>query len=226
MIQIRKSAQRGFAHFGWLESQHSFSFGSYFDPAQMGISELRVVNEDRLHPGAGMEPHRHQDMEIFSYIIEGKTLHKDSLHPPRVLEARGIQLLSAGSGIEYSENNPSLDKALHLLQVWIVPERTATPPTYQAARVALNPGLTLLVSPDGREGSLTIQQQVCAYQLVLKQGACGLPAANNAFLQIIKGDLEVNGSVLQAGDGMLFEDEPFISARTNSKVEALYFTLP
>ncbi|MEH6577708.1 MAG: pirin family protein [Amphritea sp.] len=226
MIQIRRSADRGFSHFGWLESRHTFSFGSYFDPQQMGISELRVVNEDKVQPSAGLDPNTHQDIEIISYIIDGKALHKDSLGNQKILEARSIQLLSAGTGVEFSEQNPSVDKALHLMQIWIVPNTLAAPPSYQSAKVALKEGLSLLISPDGRENSLQINQQVCAYQLKLKNTACGLPEGNCAFLHVIKGELEVNGSYLQPGDGALFEDEPFISVRTSGKIEALYFTLP
>ncbi|WP_432472572.1 pirin family protein [Amphritea sp. HPY] len=226
MIKIRRNADRGYAHFGWLESRHTFSFGSYFDPQQMGISELRVANDDLLSPGASLDPIKQQDMEIISYILDGQTLHKDSLGNQTLLPARSIQLLSTGSGAEYSEQNPSADKNLNLLQFWIVPDQIATEPGYQSTRIKLKDGATLLISPDGRDNSLQIRQQLFLYQLKLNNTSRGLPASDNGFLHVLKGEVELNGSYLQPGDGAIIEDEQFLSLRSLGRAEILYFALP
>lgn len=226
MIKIRRNADRGYAHFGWLESRHTFSFGSYFDPQQMGISELRVANDDLLSPGASLDPIKQQDMEIISYILDGQTLHKDSLGNQTLLPARSIQLLSSGIGAEYSEQNPSQDKNLNLLQFWIVPDQSAAEPSYQSARIQLKDGATLLISPDGRDNSLQIRQQLFLYQLKLNNTSRGLPASDNGFMHVLKGEVELNGSYLKPGDAAVIEDEPFLSLRSLGRAEVLYFALP
>ena len=169
MIKIRRNADRGYAHFGWLESRHTFSFGSYFDPELMGISELRVANDDLLHPGASLDPVRQQDMEIVSYVLDGQTLHQDSLGNNIKLAARSVQVLSSGSGAQYTEHNTSTDKNLNLLQYWIVPNQSGTAPAYQSSRIPMKDGATLLVSPDGQDNSLKIQQQLYLYQAKFDQ---------------------------------------------------------
>lgn len=226
MITIRRADDRGYAHFGWLESRHVFSFGSYFDPQWMGISELRVANEDLLHPGAAIEPSSHQDMEIISLMLDGKSQHTDSLGNKKALSGRTLQLMSTGTGLEFSEQNSSLENSMRMLQFWIVPDRTGTTPRYQSMPVQSREGIKLLISPDGRDNSLQIQQNCCLYQFHLRSTPCGLPEASSAFLYLFRGELEVNGSVLQAGDAMLFEDEPFISLKGIERAEGLYFTLP
>jgi len=226
MIKIRRNADRGYAHFGWLESRHTFSFGSYFDPQQMGVSELRVANDDLLSPGASLDPIKQQDMEIISYILDGQSLHKDSLGNQTLLPARSIQLLSSGSGAEYSEQNPSSDKNLNLLQFWIVPDQSAAKPSYQSARIQLKDGATLLISPDGRDNSLQIRQQLFLYQIKLNNTSRGLPASDNGFMHVLKGEVELNGSYLQTGDAAVIEDEPFLSLRSLGRAEVLYFALP
>ncbi|MCV6611205.1 MAG: pirin family protein [Amphritea sp.] len=226
MIVIRRADDRGYAHFGWLESRHVFSFGSYFDTQWMGVSELRVANEDLLYPGAAIEPSSHQDMEIISLILDGKALHTDSLGNKKVFNGRSLQLMSTGTGLEFSEQNSSMENSLRMLQFWIVPRETGTSPRYQSMPVQSREGIQLLVSPDGRDNSLQIQQDCCIYQFRVQAKPCGLPDAENGFLYLFKGELEVNGSVLQAGDSMLFEDEPFISLRGIDRAEGLFFTLP
>lgn len=226
MIVIRRADDRGYAHFGWLESRHIFSFGSYFNPEWMGISELRVANEDRLQPGAAIEPSSHQDMEIVSLLLDGKALHTDSLGNKQALSGRTLQLMSTGRGLEFTEQNSSLENSMRMLQFWIVPDKTGTDPRYQSMPVPNRAGLQLLISPDGRDGSLQIQQQCCLYLFSIEKTPYGLPEADNAFLYLFKGELEVNGSVLEAGDAMLFEEEPFISLRGLSRAQGLFFTLP
>lgn len=226
MIKIRRNADRGYAHFGWLESRHTFSFGSYFDPQQMGISELRVANDDLLSPGASLDLIKQQDMEIISYILDGQTLHKDSLGNQTLLPARSIQLLSTGSGAEYSEQNPSPEKNLNLLQFWVVPDQSAAKPSYQSSRIKLKDGATLLISPDGRDNSLQIRQQLFLYQFKLNNTSRGLPESDNGFVHVLKGEVELNGSYLQPGDGAIIEDEPFLSLRSLGRAEILYFALP
>lgn len=226
MIRIKRASDRGYSHFGWLESRHTFSFGSYFDPDWMGISELRVANEDLLHPGAAIEPSTHQDMEVISVILDGKNLHTDSLGSRKLLEARSLQLLSTGTGTEFTEQNASLKNNLKMLQFWIIPAKIGQPPRYQSRKLLSREGVQLIISADGRDDSLQIDQQAEMYQFRLQHKSYGLPAAEQGFLYLFRGQLEVNGSVLEAGDAMLFENEPMISLRGISRAEGFYFTLP
>lgn len=226
MIRIKRADDRGYAHFGWLESRHVFSFGSYFDPDWMGVSELRVANEDLLHPGAAIDPSKHQDMEVISVILDGKNLHSDSLGNRKLLEGRSLQLLSTGTGTEFTEQNASLESSLKMLQFWVIPAENDTTPRYQSRKLLSREGVQLIVSPDGRDDSLQIGQDVEMYQFRLHHKSCGLPESGNGFLYLLKGELEINGSILEAGDTILFEDEPFISLRGISKAEGFYFTLP
>jgi redox-sensitive bicupin YhaK (pirin superfamily) len=226
MIRIKRASDRGYAHFGWLESRHVFSFGSYFDPDWMGISELRVANEDLLQPGAAIDPSKHQDLEVISVILDGKNLHTDSLGNRKLLQGRSLQLLSTGTGAEFTEQNASLESSLKMLQFWVIPQKTGNTPRYQSRKLLSREGIQLIISPDGRDDSLQIEQDIEMYQFRLHHKSCGLPEAGNGFLYLLKGELEVNGSVLEAGDTILFEDEPFISLRGISKAEGFYFTLP
>jgi len=226
MIKIRRNADRGYAHFGWLESRHTFSFGSYFDPEQMGVSELRVANDDLLHPGASLDPVRQQDMEIISYVLDGQAQHQDSLGNNIKLAARSVQVLSSGSGAQYTEHNTSTDKNLNLLQYWVVPNRSGTAPAYQSSRIPMKDGVTLLVSPDGQSNSLKVQQQLFLYQLKLNNSSHGLAESANGFLQVLKGDVEFNGSFLQQGDCAIIEDEPILTVHALGRAELLYFALP
>ncbi|WP_428035937.1 pirin family protein [Amphritea sp.] len=226
MIRIKRASDRGYAHFGWLESRHVFSFGSYFDPDWMGISELRVANEDLLHAGAAIDPSTHVDMEVISVILDGKNLHTDSLGNRKLLEGRSLQLLSTGTGTEFTEQNASLENNLKLLQFWIVPEKTGNSPRYQFRKLLSREGVQLIISPDGRDDSLQIGQRAEMYQFRLQHTSYGLPAAEYGFLYLFRGELEVNGSILEAGDAMLFENEPLISMRGLSRAEGFYFTLP
>ncbi|PSJ44107.1 pirin family protein [Zobellella endophytica] len=229
MISIRKADERGRANFGWLHSQHTFSFGSYYDPAQMGFSRLRVINDDAVAPGAGFDTHGHRDMEIISYVLEGCIAHKDSSGNEELLSAGEFQLMSAGTGIFHSEFNPSNGRPLKFLQIWIEPNATGGKPGYQQKDFGRAPGLTLVVSPDGAEGSLVIRQDARLYQLWLGLGEeAGLELApgRKAWVQLVEGELVVNGERLAAGDGAALSGEPHLSFSAVQPVRALVFDLP
>ncbi|MBL1375892.1 pirin family protein [Zobellella iuensis] len=229
MIGIRKADERGRANFGWLHSRHTFSFGSYYDPAQMGFSRLRVINDDAVAPGAGFDTHGHRDMEIISYVLEGSIAHKDSSGNEEILSAGEFQLMSAGTGILHSEFNPSNSRPLKFLQIWIEPNASGGKPGYQQKDFGRAPGLTLVVSPDGAEGSLVIKQDARLYQLWLGQGEeAGLELApgRQAWVQLVEGELSVNGERLAPGDGAALSGEPHLSFSAAQPVRALVFDLP
>ncbi|ATG72951.1 pirin family protein [Zobellella denitrificans] len=229
MISIRKADERGRANFGWLHSQHTFSFGSYYDPAQMGFSRLRVINDDAVAPGAGFDTHGHRDMEIISYVLEGSIAHKDSSGHEEILSAGEFQLMSAGTGILHSEFNPSNSRPLKFLQIWIEPNALGGKPGYQQKDFGRAPGLTLVVSPDGAEGSLVIKQDARLYQLWLGQGEeAGLELApgRKAWVQLVEGELSVNGERLAPGDGAALSGEARLSFSAVQPVRALVFDLP
>jgi hypothetical protein len=167
MIEIRPSEQRGPSDLGWLQSRHTFSFAGYYDPQHMGVSALRVINDDRVAPGAGFATHSHQDMEIISYVKQGSIEHRDSMGNVQVLPAGEFQLMSAGTGVTHSEYNPSSSERLEFLQIWIEPNQYGIEPAYQQKRFAGRTGLQLIASPDGRESSLLVHQDACLYQLLL-----------------------------------------------------------
>ncbi len=230
MISIRRSHERGGANFGWLDSKHTFSFGSYYDERHMGFSTLRVINDDRVTPGAGFATHGHRDMEIISYVLEGEIAHKDSEGNVATLPPGEFQLMSAGSGIRHSEFNPSDSKPLHFLQIWIEPNVHGEAPGYQQKAFGSAPGLTLAVSPDGEAGSLVIKQDARVYQLRLDaKGAAQLPALRqrNYYVHVIKGELLIEGELVSAGDGAKLNriDNLLMQAQATA-VEALVFDLP
>lgn len=230
MISIRRSEERGAADFGWLQSKHSFSFGNYYDVRHMGFSALRVINDDRVAPAAGFQTHGHSDMEIISYVISGEIAHKDSEGNVATLPTGEFQLMSAGSGIRHSEFNPSPEKSLHFLQIWIQPNVYGLAPGYQQKDFGSHPGLTLVISPDGREGSLVIKQDAFLYQLLAEaESITSLPASSGRkyYVHIIEGELEVEGQVLKPGDGAKIEnirELKLLAAQQN--VRALVFDLP
>lgn len=230
MIQIRHSHERGHANFGWLDSHHTFSFGSYYDPHQMGFSALRVINDDRVTPGAGFSTHGHRDMEIISYVLEGEIAHKDSEGNIATLPAGEFQLMSAGSGIQHSEFNPSPKNSLHFLQIWIQPNVYGQTPGYQQKDFGRKQGLTLVVSPDGEKGSLTIKQDARLYQLLLDANTSAeLPAdkSRKYYVHVIDGELSVNDSIVKPGDGAKLENiENLLMQSQGNPVKALVFDLP
>jgi len=230
MISIRRSDQRGSADFGWLKSQHTFSFGNYYDEQHMGVSALRVINDDRVTTDAGFQTHGHRDMEIISYVLQGEIAHKDSEGNVAILPPGEFQLMSAGSGIRHSEFNPSATNELHFLQIWIQPNVYGQKPGYQQKDFGQHNGLTLVASPDGKDGSMIIKQDALLYQLILgAKGDVRLTASisRNYFVHIIEGELQIENQIVKPGDGATIEsvDELHLSA-LNQNVKALVFDLP
>lgn len=230
MISIRRSHERGGANFGWLDSKHTFSFGSYYDERHMGFSALRVINDDRVTPGAGFDTHGHRDMEILSYVLDGEIAHKDSEGNIATLPPGEFQLMSAGSGIRHSEFNPSRTKGLHFLQIWIQPNVYGEAPGYQQKDFGSEPGLTLAVSPDGAAGSLVIKQDARIYQLLLAPGENAQLATSTTrhyYVHVIDGELDIAGEIVKPGDGAKLVDVSslVLNARAQA-VKALVFDLP
>ncbi|MCL1089790.1 pirin family protein [Shewanella profunda] len=205
MITLRKAQDRGQADLGWLKSQHTFSFSSYYDPDHMGISSLRVINDDRVAPGAGFDTHGHKDMEIISYVISGTIAHKDSFGNIKTLPAEEFQLMSAGKGIYHSEFNASNTEPLHFLQIWIQPDTLGIDAGYQQKAFAQTSALTPVVTPTGENGTLKVQQDATLYRLKLapaEQVTMEQVQANrNLYVQLVEGQLSVNGALLNPGDG-------------------------
>lgn len=229
MFEIRKGNERGIANFGWLQSRHTFSFASYYDPTQMGFSALRVINDDTVAPGAGFDTHGHKDMEILSLVLSGRIAHKDSAGNTEVLPAGEYQLMSAGKGIYHSEFNASTTEPLKFLQIWIQPNQFGGQPGYQQKAFGTEQGVTLILSPDGRDGSLTLKQDARLYQLILNaQGEQQLPVApgRKLYIHVISGDLLVGGQQLQAGDGIKISAESALHLVSPAGVKALIFDLP
>lgn len=229
MFDIRYAADRGKADFGWLQSRHTFSFASYYDPAQMGFSALRVINDDRVAPGAGFDTHGHKDMEILSLVLGGKIAHKDSAGNTEILPAGEFQLMSAGRGIYHSEFNASEQDELTFLQIWLQPNQQGGEPGYQQKDFGQRDGLTLILSPDGRDGSLTLRQDALLYQLLLpeaEQLTFNTVAGRKLYIHLISGELDVAGNSLQAGDGIKISDETALMLTAGSAVKALIFDLP
>lgn len=231
LITVRKSEDRGRADFGWLKSRHSFSFGEYYDEAQMGFRSLRVINQDYVAPEGGFPTHPHRDMEIFSYVLSGALEHRDSMGNGRILKPGQIQLMSAGRGVTHSEFNPSAREATHFLQIWIQPRERGLTPSYtewhpqpehdQAARV-------LVISADGREGSATLHQDADIYRIRLTAGeklVHELGVGRGLWLQVISGLVSLNGTELRAGDGGSTEQAGRHELVALEAVEALLFDL-
>lgn len=230
MITIREAEQRGLARLNWLHSQHTFSFGDYYDPQQMGFRALRVINEDRVAPGAGFGTHPHRDMEILSYVLEGAMEHRDSTGNGSVIRPGEVQLMAAGTGIQHSEYNASDRDPLHFLQIWITPRRLGLRPVYQQQRFALDSGRPLLLaSPDGRQGSLVINQDVAVYAARLDQTESFthlLEPERHAWLQVARGQVTLNGTTLEAGDGAAISDQRRVTVNAEEDLaEVLLFDL-
>jgi redox-sensitive bicupin YhaK (pirin superfamily) len=229
MIQIRYSNERGPADHGWLQSRHTFSFADYYDPEHMGVSALRVINDDKVAPGAGFATHSHQDMEIISYVKRGTIEHRDSMGHIEVLPAGEFQLMSAGTGVTHSEYNPSDTDSLEFLQIWIQPNVYGIEPGYQQKHFERSDGLQLIASPDGREGSLLIHQNVRLYQLLLNVDQSAnhkIKAGRIAYVHVVSGTVSVNGERLTEGDGATVKDSDVIEFVGAEHSEALVFDLP
>ncbi len=231
MVQIRRSNERGQADHGWLQSRHSFSFGDYFDPAHSGFRLLRVINEDRVQPGAGFGTHGHRDMEIISYVISGRLAHKDNMGNGSVLKAGDIQCMSAGSGVRHSEMNPSSEQPAHFLQIWIVPERKNLEPGYEEISLSASDKrnkLRLIGSGQTRDGVLHIHQDVDLYGMVLDPGRevqLDLKSGRHAWVQVIYGECSVNGHDLIEGDGAAISEEEEVRLLARTESELLLFDL-
>jgi redox-sensitive bicupin YhaK (pirin superfamily) len=229
MIDIRRSEERGPTRLNWLDSRHTFSFGGYYDPRHMGVSALRVINDDKVAPGAGFATHSHRDMEIISYVKTGAIEHKDSMGNVQMLPAGEFQLMSAGTGVTHSEYNPSQTEALEFLQIWIQPDRLGIDPGYQQKRFPDRLGLTLIASPDARDGSMRLHQDAALFRLSLAAGESAsqaLARGRSAFVHVISGELRVNGETLAAGDGAALSGESGIEFHADADTDALLFDLP
>ncbi len=234
MIQLRKSDQRGHADHGWLNSYHSFSFADYYDPAQMGFRQLRVINEDRVEGGQGFGTHGHRNMEIVSYVLEGSLAHKDSLGTGAVMKPGDVQRMTAGRGVTHSEFNQSPTQALHFLQIWILPEKEGLEPSYEQRHFSEEEKLgklRLVAAPGGRDGALTLHQDVELYATVLDPGQqveLPLSTHRHAWVQLIRGAATLNGGVnLVGGDGAALSGEARVQLLStgSEKTEALVFNL-
>ena len=232
MIKLRPALERGHADHGWLKSKHSFSFAGYYDPEHMGYSVLRVINDDAVEPSMGFGMHGHADMEIVTYILSGELQHKDSLGNGSVIRPGDVQRMSAGTGIRHSEFNPSADRMVHLLQIWILPERQGIEPSYEQKAFSeeeRSGKLKLVASRDGRDGSVTVQQDVSIYASILdtcEPVTWNLQAGRCAYLHVAKGALELNGQLLRAGDAAKIENEDAIVLSQARAAEILLFDLP
>ena len=230
MLTLRQSSHRGSADHGWLNSQFSFSFAEYYDPAHMGFSKLRVINDDTIQPSMGFGTHGHRDMEIISYVLEGNIAHKDNQGNVRTLPAGEFQLMSAGSGIAHSEHNHSNTEILKLLQIWIEPNVKGQAPGYQQKDFGQAEGLTHVISPDGINGTLQIKQDMHLHQLILSPGkqAHLTSVLPNQYVQLVCGTLTVNGIEMAAGDGLKITDEDKLVFKSvaDKLVKAIVFELP
>lgn len=232
MISVRPASERGHFDHGWLDTAHSFSFADYYDPAQMGYSNLRVINEDRVAPGGGFATHGHKDMEIMTYILSGALEHRDSMGNGSVIRPGDVQRMSAGTGVRHSEYNPSADEPVHLLQIWLLPNRQGVAPGYAQRHFpqeVRRGRLCLLMSPDGRDGSIDSHQDALVYATMLGAGeAVGLDLARGrrAYVQVARGDVRVNGQDLAAGDGARIQDEARVEIAGLGSGEVLIFDLP
>jgi quercetin 2,3-dioxygenase len=229
MITVRKSEDRGKGDHGWLVTQHTFSFGDYYDEAHMNFRTLRVINDDTVAPKKGFEMHAHKDMEILTYVLEGSLEHKDTMDNHSVIARGDFQLMSAGSGVQHSEFNPSKNEKVHLLQIWIQPEKKGLEPSYQQKSFASHRnGLKLVVSPDGKEGSLKINQSAKVYLGRFdesKKVEFGLGKGRYAWIHVSKGNVAVNNVGLKEGDGAEISGEEKISIQSSKGSEFLLFDL-
>ncbi len=231
MLELRPAGARGITHGEWLYSQHTFSFGDYIDATQMGFSDLRVINEDRVQPARGFATHPHRDMEIFSYVLEGALEHRDSMGTGSIIRPGDVQIMSAGTGITHSENNPSRHEVAHFLQIWIVPNQMGVKPRYQQHHfdAAEKRGrLRLIISPTGENGSLSVYQDVRVYAGLFdgdEQYTLALPANRYAYVHVARGSLEVNGQSLNEGDGARICNERELEFKHGQAAEVLVFDL-
>ena len=231
MLDVIRSEDRGHADHGWLQAKHTFSFADYHNPARVRFGRLRVINEDRIAPGQGFGTHPHKDMEIVTYIIDGAIEHKDSMGNGTVISAGEVQRMTAGTGVLHSEFNHSQTTDLHLLQIWIFPEQNDLTPGYEQTLFSREQKLNqlrLIGSRDGRDGSITIHQDVDLYASILEEGQSAVlndVADRKVFVQLVAGRIEVNGTDLAAGDGIQIREETAINIKAHEEAELLLFNM-
>jgi len=231
MIEIIPSESRGSADHGWLKARHTFSFADYQNPQRVHFGPLRVINEDRIAPGKGFGTHPHEDMEIVTYPISGAIEHKDNMGNGTVITAGEVQRMTAGSGVQHSEFNPSQNDELHLLQIWMFPERKNLEPGYEQkmfSREDKLDQLRLIASRDGRDGSVTVHQKVDLYASVLQQGSeveLAIADSNKVFVQVVTGEITASGQTAGAGDGVQISDEDRLIISCQSDAEFLVFDM-
>lgn len=231
MLTVRKADDRGHANHGWLDSYHTFSFGSYYDPEHMGISNLRVINDDTVSPGGGFATHGHTDMEIVSYVLDGALEHKDSMGNGSVMRPGDVQRMSAGTGVRHSEYNHSSEEEVHFLQIWLEPNQTGVEPSYDQQHFPLaerRGKLVLFVSPDGRDGSIETHQDAYMYGTILEAGDTlthQLEQGRRAYIHLARGKASINGQQMSAGDGIAIADEQQLNFEGIESAEILLFDL-
>lgn len=229
MIYLRKAAERGHANHGWLDSWHTFSFANYYDPNFMGFSALRVINDDVIDAGQGFGTHPHKDMEILTYVLEGAVEHQDSMGNKEQVPAGEFQIMSAGTGVRHSEYNPSETERLRLYQIWIIPEKYGIEPRYEQRRFDAAHGRQLVLSPDARDGSLKVNQDMELSRWALlkdEQAVYPIAADRNVWIQVVKGNVSINGIKATTSDGLAIRDEQALSIHADSDSEILLFDLP
>jgi redox-sensitive bicupin YhaK (pirin superfamily) len=232
MLTLRRAEERGHVNHGWLDSYHTFSFGSYYDPEHLGFSNLRVINDDTVAPGCGFATHGHTDMEIVSYVLDGGLEHKDSMGNGSVIRPGDVQHMSAGSGVTHSEYHPSSVDPVRFLQIWLEPNRTGGEPRYAQKHFPVEDRqgrLVLLVSPDGRNGSIPSRQEALLYGMLLDEDVSHqqrLAADRRAYVHVARGKAKISGQPLQAGDGIAIEGAEEVRFQGVEAAEILYFDLP
>lgn len=231
MINLRPSQDRGHTKLSWLESRHTFSFGEYHDRKYQGFQQLRVINEDQVQPGKGFETHTHRDMEIISYVLEGTLAHKDSVGTSSLIRAGEVQRMSAGTGIRHSEYNPSKTLRVHFLQIWILPDQRGLEPSYEQRaflRDEKHGRWRLVASKDGRDGAVTVHQDMELYITLLDPGEklnYRLQPDRHAWVQVTRGEVILNGNRLVQGDGAAVSEEEILEISTMTQAEVLLFDM-
>lgn len=232
MIELRLAHERGHANHGWLDSWHSFSFADYRDPRHISFGPLRVINEDRIAPGAGFGMHGHRDVEIISYVLEGALAHRDSMGNGSVIRPGDVQRMSAGTGVMHSEFNHQADGATHFLQIWILPDRNAVAPSYEEKHFSSSDKqgrLCLIASPDGADGSVHIHQQARVYAALIdgtQTARLEVASDRQVYVHVARGQIRLNGQILGAGDAAKVSDEPELRLEDGQQSELLVFDLP
>jgi hypothetical protein len=232
MLQVLKNSQRGAADHGWLQSNHSFSFGHYYNPNEMGFGPLLVINEDRVQPGRGFGTHSHDNMEIISYVLSGALEHKDSMGNGSVIHYGDVQRMSAGTGVQHSEFNHSSSERVHFLQIWITPDVTGIEPGYEEKHfdtASKTGNLRLIASTDGRDGSVLIHQDAKIFASILNANdhvKYDLAPTRKAYVHLVRGQIEINGIKLSTGDALKISEESLIEFKNAADAELLLFDLP